>query len=89
MPTILAEDGFRIRIWGPPREHPPPHVHIQKGADGLIVIRLRIGAKPLEVWEVFNVRDSEVLAAVRLVEKHHDPLLAAWRRIHEQADAER
>ena len=82
MPTILTEDGFRIKVWGPPREHPPPHVHIEKGAEGLVVIRLRIGEKPLKVWEVFNVRDDEVLAAVRLVEKHHDTLMAAWKRIH-------
>lgn len=42
MPTVLREDGFRVVVYGPPREHPPPHVHVEHGAKGLVVIRRTI-----------------------------------------------
>jgi hypothetical protein len=84
MPTIVREGRFRIRVLGPPREPPPPHVHVEKDAEGLVVIRLRIGDRPLLVWQVFNLRNDDVVAAYRLVEKHHDTLMAAWRSIHGQ-----
>ena len=82
MPTIVQEDGFRIRVLGPPREHPPPHVHVEKGAEGLAIIRPRVEDRPILVWQVFNMRDADVVAAYRLVEKYHDTLMEAWRRIH-------
>jgi hypothetical protein len=33
----MREDGFVVRVYGPPREHPPPHVHVERGGDALVV----------------------------------------------------
>jgi hypothetical protein len=88
MPTIVREDGFVVRVYGPPREHPPPHVHVEHGDDALVVIRLAIGNRTPLVWAAYNMRDADVLRAFRLVEKHHALLLTAWRRIHEQVQTE-
>jgi hypothetical protein len=82
MPTVLREDGFTIRVYGPPREHPPPHVHIERGTDELVVIRLGTSELPPAVWAVYEMKDRDVLRAFRLVEKHHVELEQAWRRIH-------
>ena len=88
MPTIVREDGFVLRVYGPPREHPPPHVHVERGDDALVVIRLAIGSRGPSVWAVYNMKDADVVRAFRLVERHHAQLVAAWRRIHEQAQTD-
>ncbi len=82
MPTIVREDGFVVRVYGPPREHPPPHVHVEHGAESLVVIRLGHDAAPPLVWAVYGMKRTDVLRAFRLVEKHHALIEAAWRRIH-------
>jgi len=82
MPTVISQDGFRVRVLGPPREHPPPHVHVEYGPDGLTIIRLATAQSPAEVWCVYNMRDRDVVRAYHLVEQHHDLILAAWRKIH-------
>ena len=83
MPTVLRADGFRIVVYGPPREHPPPHVHVEYGATGLMVLRLATKTSPQRVWAVYGMKDREVLRAYRLVERHHDMLMQAWRAIHD------
>ena len=82
MPTVLREDGFVVRIYGPPREHPPPHVHVELGANAVVVIRLGTDHKPPAVWQVFGMRDRDVVRAFRLVEEHHAAIAHAWRTIH-------
>jgi hypothetical protein len=83
MPTVVRADGFRIVVYGPPREHPPPHVHVECGILGLVVLRLASKTSAAKVWAVYNMKDRDVLRAYRLVEKHHEILLEAWRRIHD------
>ena len=72
--------GFGVRIYGPPREHPPAHVHIDK--TGLVVIRLGTPETPPKVWRVYDMKDRDVLKAYRIVEKHHERIQQAWRAIH-------
>ena len=82
MATVLTKDGFRVRIYGPPREHPPPHVHVEKGREGLVILRLPLPGKPLAVWRVYKMSKKDVLKAYRLVEDHQDAIGQAWRAIH-------
>lgn len=82
MPTVLKEDGFTIRVYGPPREHPPPHVHIERGKEELVVISLGTSGVPPTVRAVYRMKSQDVLKAFRLVEEHHAQIEQAWRRIH-------
>lgn len=82
MTTVVRVDGFRIVVYGPPREHPPPHVHVECGAAGLVVIRLGSGENPPKVWAVYDMKDRDVVRAYRLVEQHHEMILEVWRRMH-------
>jgi hypothetical protein len=88
MPTVLRVDGFRILVHGPPREHPPPHAHVELGTSGLVVIRLATRTSPQKVWAVYNMKDRDVLRAYRLVEEHHDVLMQAWRAIHDETETD-
>lgn len=82
MPTVIDEDGFVVRVYGPPREHPPAHVHVERGKEELVIIRLGTATAPPKVWAVYGMKDRDVLRAYRLVERHQTTILAAWRRIH-------
>lgn len=85
MPTILRKGGFVVKLYGPPREHAPPHVHVEHGPDELVVIRLRTKESPQRVWRAYGMKDSDVLTAFRLVEAHHRRILRAWRKLHDDA----
>lgn len=82
VPTVLARNGYRVRIYLPPREHAPPHVHVVR-AGGELVITLGDVEHPPEVMEVYGMRAREVVRAYRIVEAHQEILLEAWRRYHE------
>lgn len=82
MPTVLKEDGFVIRVHGAPREHPPPHVHIERGKEELVIIRLGTPDTPAVVWAVYRMKSQDVLRAFRLVERHHARIEQVWRSIH-------
>lgn len=81
MPTVHSERGFDVRIYLPPREHRPAHVHVVKsGAE--VTIDLGTRSTPPSVSRVFGMRDVDVVRAYRIVEKHQAELLAIWREYH-------
>jgi hypothetical protein len=82
MPTVVREDGFRVPLFGPPREQPPIHVHVERGREELVVVRLKSRTKPQEVWAVYGMKNSDVLRAFRLVDKYEEDIRAAWRTLH-------
>ncbi len=84
MPTYLRADGFVVRIHGPPREHPPPHVHVHRGVEGVAVVGLRRGPDRPHVWlrAALGLTNREIVAAVRLVEQHAAELIAHWEKLH-------
>lgn len=85
MPTIIRQGGFRIRIFGPPREHGPPHVHVYKGSDAVVVIRLGSPGQLPAIREIYQMKRADVVKAYRLVEAHAQALQKAWEDIHGQA----
>ena len=50
VPTVLRQDGFRVIVFLPPREHGPPHVDVQN-TDGEVVIELATTGVPQHVGE--------------------------------------
>ena len=71
-----------VRVYGPPREHPPPHVHVEHGKEELVVIRLGTQTSAPMVWAVYRMKRQDVLRAFRIVEKHHATIEQVWRKIH-------
>jgi hypothetical protein len=85
MPTVVREDGFSIRIYAPPREHPPAHVHVHK-AGKLVIIELGIvGSDSPAVRDIHGMSSSDVLRALRLVQRHIEMLMAVWEELHGEA----
>lgn len=82
MPTVLEQDGFQIKVFLPPREHGPAHVHVYK-AGAVAVINLPDATQPLTLRSVSKkMRNADVVAAVRLVEAHVEMCWIHWRKYH-------
>lgn len=76
MPTVLREAGFEVRIYT--FDHPPPHVHVEK-AGASVKIDL---ATTMAVRITGSISDRDVKRAERLVAKHAQALMVAWRKLH-------
>lgn len=81
MPTILSIDGFVISIRLPPREHGPPHVHVWKGGQH-VVISLGDAHVGPALRDVPGMNKLDVARALRIVESHQEFLVLTWRRLH-------
>ena len=85
MPTVLREGGFEVRIYLPPREHDPAHVHVIR-AGGEVIITLGDDTAAPAIREAHGMTNRDVLRAYRIVEGHRDALLERWEEYHGAAD---
>jgi hypothetical protein len=77
MPVVLRQAGYVVLIYNPPREHGPAHVHVFRAGEQVV-----IDLEPVKVSRVGRMPVRNIVAAVRLVEAHHEFLLTEWERIH-------
>ena len=82
VPIVLRVNGFVVRIFLPPREHGPAHVHVSKQGGSLIVI-LGSPSEGASIRNIHGMRTSDVLAAMRIIEDHIEELREQWRKYHE------
>ena len=84
MPTVVRAGRFVVKVYAPPREHPPAHVHVEVRPAGEVVVRLTLDDdSPAEVWDVKgDVPPADVLRALRLVETHEAKIRTVWERLH-------
>lgn len=80
MPTVLRSRGLEVRLYPPPGEHGPPHVHVWC-ANGVVVVRLA-GEIPQVIQCRGNVGRSDIARVLALVKEHNVYLLRRWREIH-------
>ena len=78
---MLEVAGFSVRIYLPPREHGPAHVHVFRGG-GQAIILLGDDSMPPAVRDVYGMTDREALAAYHIVKTYQAQLCRAWRRYH-------
>jgi Domain of unknown function (DUF4160) len=82
VPTVHRERGFDVRIYLPPREREPPHVHVVKKGFGEVKIHLGTKRDPPHIERIFGLRDADVTTAYRIVLAHQARLLREWRKYH-------
>ena len=80
MPTILRVGGFQIRVYLPPREHGPPHMHVLKAGKEILV-----NLSPVGLREDFGMAARDIIGALRIVEANERLLLLEWRKHHGEA----
>ena len=82
MPAVLRQDGFRVVIYLPPREHGPAHVHVFRGIDEELIVWLGSSESPPHVGESCGMTSNDIRRAFRIVELEQARLLDHWRQFH-------
>jgi hypothetical protein len=79
----LHEEGvFRVYVYAPPREHQPPHVHVECSRGGEVVVRLGDEKTAPTLWMNHHMGAADAREALRVVETQHLRFLAEWKRLH-------
>lgn len=72
---------MRLVVYAPPREHPPPHVHVLM-PDCTVVVELPTEEGDPVLRSVSGGTTRDVALALALVAEHAERLAAAWQRLH-------
>ncbi len=81
MPTVLRIGGFSVRMYSPPREHGPPHVHVGHAGNEVVVL-LGDSEHAPTIRETIGMSVADVSRALRIVAEHQALLLNLWRNFH-------
>lgn len=79
---VHEEGGFRVYVYSPPREHEPPHVHVECMEGGEVLIVLGDGETPAALWQNHHMAAVHAREALGIVERNREAFLAEWRRLH-------
>ena len=82
MVKVHDEGGFRVYVYSPPREHHPPHVHVECARGGEVIVRLGDDDTEPSLWQNHHMSLIDVRQAVRLVHEHQRRFLGEWMRLH-------
>jgi hypothetical protein len=79
----LHDDGaFRVYIYSPPREHRPPHVHVECVRGGEVLIKLGGERDSPSLWQNHHMSAADAREAMRIVELHRGRFRNEWRKLH-------
>jgi hypothetical protein len=77
--TILENSRWKIKIFAPPKEHGPPHVHvIAKGENAEVKILL----ENLEVIGSTRFSKKTVTGIVRFIYENYEHISNCWEALH-------
>lgn len=82
MVKVYDEGVFKVYVYSPPREHEPPHVHVESTNGGEVLVRLGDEQTPPLLWQNHHMSAPDARAALRIVEEHQQRFLAEWSRLH-------
>jgi hypothetical protein len=74
--------GFQVYVYSPPREHQPPHVHVESSNGGEVLVLLGDKKTPPSLWQNHHMSPPDAREALRIVDEHQQQFLAEWRRLH-------
>ena len=82
MGRIDASRGFEVYVYAPPREHRPPHVHVECSNGGEVLVTLGDAGMAPALWRNHPMREADAREALRIVEENQEQFLEEWRRLH-------
>lgn len=85
VPKVRDEGAFSVYVYSPPREHHPPHVHVEYTDGGEVLVRLGDDDTAPSLWQNHHMKAIHAREAVRIVQENQQQFLAEWRRLHGEA----
>lgn len=82
MVKLYDEGALKVYVYSPPREHQPPHVHVESTNGGEVLVRLGDDDTPPSLWQNHHMSAPDAREALRIVGEHQQRFLAEWSRLH-------
>jgi len=82
MGRVYEQGGFSVYVYAPPREHRPPHVHVECTRGGEVMVKLGNDYTAPSLWQNHHMREGDAREALRIVERHQERFIYEWRRLH-------
>lgn len=82
MGQVYNAEGFEVFVYAPPREHEPPHVHVESSNGGEVLIMLGDSSTAPSLWQNHHMRPADARHAMRIVEWNQQRFREEWRRLH-------
>ncbi len=79
--TVIENEKWKIKIYAPPKEHGPAHVHvIAKGEKAEVKICL----ESLQMIGRTNFSKKSVKLIIKYIHKHYHFLWKCWEELHDK-----
>jgi hypothetical protein len=82
MPVVFRQGSVTVRIYAPPREHPPPHVHVIFRGVGEVVVEIGTPSTGPSVARDYGVAARLVVHAYQIVADRQEHFHHAWEALH-------
>lgn len=82
MPVVFRQGNLVVRVYAPPREHPPPHVHVIFRGVGEVVIEIGTAEEGPRIHQDYGMPPRLIVVAYRLVAEHQEKFQHAWEQLH-------
>lgn len=77
--TVIENEKWKIKVYAPPREHGPAHVHvIAKGEKA----EVKISLIDLEIIGTTNFTKKTVKGIIKYIYDNYDYLIKCWEELH-------
>ena len=82
MSTVIENEKYRVKVYAPPREHNPPHVHIVKKSDNA---EIRISLIDLSIMDNHTEFDRKSIKEILYwIHDNYETLKDKWEELHGQ-----
>jgi len=81
MAELWRERGFVVKVNS--NDHPPPHVHVQKGRGNAVVYLGEAESDPPNLHKFYGMAAKDALIAFEIVCNGKGKAWEGWKRIHE------
>jgi hypothetical protein len=82
MVKVFDDGAFRVYVYSPPREHQPPHVHVECSRGGEVLVKLGDQETAPTLWLNHHMSIADARQALRTVETHQSRFIAEWGKLH-------
>ena len=77
--TVIENGKWKIKVFAPPKEHGPPHVHVLAKGEK---VEVRISLETLQVIGSTRFSKTTVKGIIKYIHENYEYLWKCWEALH-------